>query len=304
MNKKGFTLVELLGVILIISIIIALVFPEVSKVLRKSKTTINDIQINKILDAAYDYTLKNTKYLPSSSESKYITLNELKKENLIDADIKDSITNEEFPNDLVISIKNKKHQNKTGKYSKSSGDYIYTVEKEFMDSDSYDNNRPTITFTGYDTYPVVINLNIGDTYTAIKYNAVSASGVNLSDRVVENIIYNSKNTKKINTKIAGIYYINYSVVDDDGYSNLATVSVIVSDNEKPVLTIPENVTISTSITSYDLLDGVICEDNSGVCDINTSGNIKFGVKDKYIIEYIASDPSGNTTIQKRVITVE
>ena len=60
MNKKGFTLVELLAVIIIISVVITLVFPSVSSIISQSKNTVRDVQINKILDAAYDYTLKNT----------------------------------------------------------------------------------------------------------------------------------------------------------------------------------------------------------------------------------------------------
>ena len=141
-------------------------------------------------------------------------------------------------------------------------------------------------------------------YSPVEYNALSIDGVDLTDKVVENIIYKEKNSKKIDTKTAGVYYINYSVVDDNGYSNLATVSVIVSDNEKPTMVIPSNATINKSITSYNLLEGASCKDNSGICDIKINGSINFGISGKYIIDYVASDPSGNTTIEKRVITVE
>ena len=158
MNKKGFTLIELLSVIIIIGIIIAIVFPSVSNVLKKSEDVVKDIQINKILDSAYDFTLKNTDFLPENDEIKYITLNNLKKQNLIDSDIKDS-NKKNFPDDLVISIRNKNIKNKKQKYSKYNGDYLYTVEFEFMNSTEYDNNRPKISFIEYEKNPIVINLS-------------------------------------------------------------------------------------------------------------------------------------------------
>lgn len=303
MNKKGFTLIELLGVIIILGIIIAIAFPSVSNILNKGENVVNDIQINRILDAAYDFTLKNTDFLPEKDEIKYITLNQLKKENLVDSDIKDS-NKKMFSDDLLISIKNKISQSKKDKHYKYNGDYLYTIELEFMNSSEYIDNKPIISFIGFETTPIVIDLNIGDDYIPLEYSAESINGIDLTDRVVENIIYNSKNRKKIDTKTAGIYYINYSVIDDNGYASLATVNVIVSDNEKPTIFIPSDETISKSKTSYDFLEGVRCEDNSGACEIKINGSINFGVSGKYIIEYIASDPSGNTAIKKRTITVE
>ena len=68
--------------------------------------------------------------------------------------------------------------------------------------------------------------------------------------------------------------------------------------------LPDNETISTSITSYDLMKGVVCTDNSNTCKVTTSGTIKFGTIGKYVIKYTAKDESGNTTTKKRVITVQ
>ena len=304
MNKKGFTLVELLGVIILIAIIISIVFPGVAGVLRKSKKTIKDIQINKILDSAYDYTLKNTNQLPEKDEVMYITLNELKKESLVDNNIKDSTTNENFPDDLVISIANIKYTDNFGNYSKQNGDYLYTVEFEFMNSSDYDNNRPLISFKDYEV-PVIIDLNLGDDSPIIEYTAKSIDGTNLTSKVVKNVICNSKKRNNVDTSEAGVCYINYTVVDKNGYSRLSTVSIIVSDNEKPELNISnEKVVISIDVTNYDLLKGVSCTDNSGDCDIKIEGSIDFGVIGETTIKYIVSDPSGNTTIKERVITVE
>ena len=61
---------------------------------------------------------------------------------------------------------------------------------------------------------------------------------------------------------------------------------------------------SIATTNYDLLENVSCSDNSGKCEIKVVGDINFGVAGKNIIEYRATDPTGNTTIIKRVITIE
>ena len=179
-----------------------------------------------------------------------------------------------------------------------SEDNIEKVLEEFKEK------KPSIIFEGYDVNPIVINLNLGDKYNFPEYTSTSYDGEDLTNKVIKNIIYNSQNSDSINTNTAGIYYINYSVVDSNGYSNYATINVVIADNQKPILVIPDNVTISSNILDYDLLEGTSCTDNSGACDISFSGNISFGVPGKYIINYTASDPSGNTTILKRVITIE
>lgn len=305
MNKKGFTLVEVLAVFIILGVLFAIVFPAVNSILRKSNSTVSNVQIDKILDATYDYTLKNIKLLPDNDDTIFITLNELKSKGYIESDIKDVTINEEYPNDLVISVKNVGNNYKnTNKYSKTNGSYLYTVEKELMNSNDYNEKKPTITLEGYDTESLVSQIDINNSFEEPKYSATSFDDKDLTDKVIKNIIYKSNNTNEIDTKKAGIYYINYTVVDELGYSNGIVLSVIVTDNELPELTIPDNATISINDTSFDLEEGVSCKDNSGVCDIEINGSIKFGVADKYIIEYIAKDPSGNTATDKRVITVE
>ena len=306
MSKRGFTLVELLGVLVILSVIMVLVFPTVSSILSQSRKTVNDVEEAKILNAAYDYTLNNPSLLPNVGEIKYIMLSHLEKERLIDYNIKDALTNERYSENLVISIKNIKNEYnpKSKSNSMSKGNYLYSIEKEFMNSSDFETKKPTIKFEGYDVSPIVININVGESYTPLTYTAMSNADTNITNSVVENIIYNSDFVDEVDTYSAGIYYINYSVIDRNGYSIVETVNLIVVDNEKPELFGTENVSINSSDTSFDLMSGVSCKDNSGKCDIKIEGIIEFGVVGKYIIEYKAYDPTGNTNIIKRVITVK
>ncbi len=304
MNKKGFTLVELLAVLIILAIILAIVFPAVNDIVSESNNTMSNVQINKILDATYDYSLKNINKLPESGDTIYITLNELKKDGFIDSDIKDIISNDEYPNNLVISIKNVGTNYKYNKeYSKVNGNYLYTVEAKFMNQPEFTDNMPDIILDGYEE-SLVETIDINSDFVEPSYIATSYEGVDLTDKVIKNIIYKSKNTDKVDTSKAGIYYINYAVVDSKGYSTVVVLSVIITDEELPILTVPENITISASDTEFDLNEGVSCIDNSGQCKIKINGDIKFGTVGKYTIEYVGTDPSGNTVTDRRIITVE
>ena len=89
-DKKGFTLVELLAVIAIISILTLMVVPFVIKIYNKSVIKVMHVQENKVKDAANlfveDYcedSLDHSKDCPSSYEianssgEKYICLSDL-----------------------------------------------------------------------------------------------------------------------------------------------------------------------------------------------------------------------------------
>lgn len=303
MNNKGFTLIEVLAVIAVLLVIFLLVFPNVNKILDMSAETTEELQIDKILDAAYDYSLKNTVILPESGITTYITLNELKLYGFVDSDITSPLTNEEYPNDLVISIKNVggnyKYKNK---YSKLSGNYLYTIEYELMNDSEYDSYRPTIEVDGYESETIF--LNAGDVFEEPTYIATSSAGMDLSERVIKNIILNSKNVNAIDSTKANVYYINYTVVDDFGYSNEFVVSIVIADKEPPIFkTEIDNVVLELSDEAFDLYENIECEDNSGVCEIEVKGEIKFGESGINEIKYIAKDPTGNTTTKTRIIRI-
>ncbi len=88
------------------------------------------------------------------------------------------------------------------------------------------------------------------------------------------------------------------------YSSSEVLKITISDTLAPTLTIPTNNTISTTDTTFDIMAGVSCTDNSGKCDVTYTGIINFGVIGTYTLEYKATDSSGNVTTQKRIITVE
>ena len=118
MNKKGFTLAELLGVITILEMLALLVTPVVTKTIKNNKQKLYNIQISEIEKAAYNYAIKNTDVLPEEGVTIVVTLGELKKEGLIDKEVRNPITKELFSDDLKIEIGNINNQ------------YTYTVLDE------------------------------------------------------------------------------------------------------------------------------------------------------------------------------
>ena len=55
MNKKGFTLIELIAVIVILALISLIVFPAVNSMIKNSKEKAYNVQIDEIIDAAKNY---------------------------------------------------------------------------------------------------------------------------------------------------------------------------------------------------------------------------------------------------------
>ena len=105
MKRNAFTLVELLCVILIVSVLLLITTPVVVSNLKSNKNRIYDNMVNKILNASTDWALKNTDNLPEKDEEIKITLGLLQSEGLISTDLKNPKTDNLFPADMTITIK-------------------------------------------------------------------------------------------------------------------------------------------------------------------------------------------------------
>ena len=309
--KKGFTMIELLGVIVILAILLTVTFTSVSIIIKDSRNSVYKKQLNSILNAAYDWSLKHPNSLPKNKdEIKYIPLLQLQRSGFVDEFINPK-TKEKYPLDLIISIEyTGGNYRYNSMFSKLNGNYLYTVL-------SSDNNRtnnsiikPVITFdnsniidNGDGTYSTTFELGYPYTYYSPKATIGNKTINNILSVVLDDTY--EKNGKEVieDTSKKSIYYKYFIATDESGNSNYVLLKIIIQDTEAPTLVIPENDEISKEITEYDLMDGVTCSDNSKKCSISLEGEITFGTPGSYIITYKASDPSGNTSNATRTIRV-
>lgn len=286
--RKGFTLIELLAVITILGLIGLIAIPTVDRILKNNQEELYKIQIDNIKKGAKSWAAENAFKLPESNdESITLTLSQLKKNGHVDLNIKNPITNKLFPNDMLITITMK------------NNNLIYEViEDSGSDIDDYNPNAPILILKGNSIEYVEIN----STYIEKGVEARTSNGVTISN-ITSEIKKDNSIVSNINTSNKGKYTITY-IANDNNITSKITRTVIVRDTTPPVLIVPSNTTIDTSVSTFSLMQGVNATDNSGVPVVMTIGsNLSLGIVGTYTITYIAEDGSGNKTVKKRVITI-
>ena len=92
--KKGFTLVELLGVIIILGVIALITFPIIDKSIKNSKQQALDRTIDSIEEAAYRYSVEND--IGYSTEYQTLQLSDLVSKGFLKENITNPVTNEQM----------------------------------------------------------------------------------------------------------------------------------------------------------------------------------------------------------------
>ncbi len=121
LKKLGFTLVELLAVIVILAALALLTSTSIIKLLKGSKDDIYEVQVNLIIDAARAWANDNLNLLPDVDTCKYLTLDDLVNFGYLNSDIIDSRTNENMNDELKIKI-----TSSNNKYNKIITDFEAT----------------------------------------------------------------------------------------------------------------------------------------------------------------------------------
>ncbi len=126
MKDKGFTLVEILAVLVIIGLIVLLAFPSIERAIKKSQDNLYNAQINNIKISARDWASDHMDSLPTiEGDNIDITLGELQKDGYIDKKLNNPKTGKPFSNELPIRI------------SYKDGIYIYNVMADGVIEDAY-----------------------------------------------------------------------------------------------------------------------------------------------------------------------
>ena len=112
MNKKAFTLIELLAVIVILGILATIAVPTIVGVINNSKESTLDEQKNVIENAASNWGTDNFRKLPSTSC--YLSIDFLRKEGYLesDKDVIDPTTDEEMKGCVKVEYESENNQYK------------------------------------------------------------------------------------------------------------------------------------------------------------------------------------------------
>ena len=285
--KKGFTLVELLGVIVLLGILSIVIIPKIGDSLSNSKKQAYNTQIETIKKATNDFLIENTDILDNRTIT--ITVGTLKQGGYLPIKIKNPMTRKDISNESKILI------------TKNNDSYIINVELQDLQnvSENIDQNSPILVLNGdYIQY-----VEVNTPYVELGASAMSSDGRSITVST-PTIKENGNTVSQIDTSQLKTYNVIYEASDINGTTS-ATRTVIVRDTEPPKISVPTNTTIHISqVGTFDMEAGVIITDNNGgnpYVKINSSLARIPGV---HVVTYTAWDSSGNKATERRVITVD
>lgn len=206
MKNKGFTLVELLAVIIIMGLLAAIIFPMIDTSLSNSKDSALDVLKSNIIDATKDWSLDNLSFLPENGSSINVKLDKIK-QGYLPLNVKNPKTGYIISNESYVTI-----TNVNGKYKYKV--YIYDIPDSILDDDA-------IIFTGnFLTEELSKNSNI-DTYD-ILVKTKDGNSLNYSKQY----ILNDAEVDGIDTTTSNIYSIVYTVLYNNNiYKAVKTIII-------------------------------------------------------------------------------
>ena len=291
-HKTGFTLVELLSVIVLLGIISVIIIPNFTGILKSSKEDLYNNQIEVIKTSAKLWTLNEDNKIVLSENTSWpylITLGDLQDSGLLD-ELKNPKDDTYFSDSTLIYI------------SVTDGTYTFTV-----DEDSINAGSNVITLNDERSYKVEINTS----FTEPGYNA-SINGNDITSNVERKIYKNGVEVSSIDTTKISNYTIQYKVSyeGENGITerSIAIRRVKIVDTIPPVLVCSScNGTIeleSNNTDSYEF-PTVTATDNS-LEDIKVikMGSFSSIIPGQKKIIYIATDSSGNTGKLEILINVK
>lgn len=128
--EDGFTLVELIAVVVILGLIGLITFPAVSRIIRESKEDTKKVNADTILNSGYDYVQKHIDKLPTEAEDKSFCVYELVNSGLLKEEIYKEMEGSRTAK-IVVSYRTSEETNSNeNTYSKYRGNYLFSYVED------------------------------------------------------------------------------------------------------------------------------------------------------------------------------
>ena len=207
MNKKGFTLVELLGVLVVLSVILMIAFPLITTYINKSKQKAYDTQMGLIITGLKDYVIEHKEVLPVN-DTDYVTftLGQLKALGIVNNSVVNPLDGKEIDDSMEFKI------------IKDGSKYTYQIVESSRLSRDDKNHTPYITLNGN----ILNYIDLDSTYTELGASATDYDGKPLSVTI---------DKTDLDVSTIGVYQIRYEVIDSNNTKSYAIRTVIVGESK-------------------------------------------------------------------------
>ena len=207
MNKKGFTLVELLGVLVVLSVILMIAFPLINTYINKSKQKAYDTQMGLIITGLKDYVIEHKEVLPVN-DTDYVTftLGQLKALGIVNNSVVNPLDGKEIDDSMEFKI------------IKDGSKYTYQIVESSRLSRDDKNHTPYITLNGH----ILNYIDLDSTYTELGASATDYDGKPLSVTI---------DKTDLDVSTIGVYQIRYEAIDSNNTKSYAIRTVIVGESK-------------------------------------------------------------------------
>lgn len=295
-NKKGFTLVEVTAVVVILGVVALIAIPLVENTIQNMRQSSYETQIKVILEGARQWGAANrfSSDFPESGSTLSIQIGELKAGGFVERDITDPLTREPFGDEEPVNITN------------GNGTIIYSMEGYSLGGDYVD-----IPYIALDGDPLIY-VPINSTFEIPKVTAYLPDGAGGFDDIeYPNPAFNvtiSGDGNSVDTSSFGRYTISYTITHEN-HTARAIRTVIIYGDQPPVITYtgPEPTIINSTQTNFNYLENISAHDyydSSLSVPFNIRSNLMLGIPGEYIITYEATDRFGNTATKQRTVIID
>jgi prepilin-type N-terminal cleavage/methylation domain-containing protein len=221
MNKnKGFTLIEILTVVVILGVLAIIIIPIIDRLMKESDETAYKTQVDAIKTAAESWSEHNSDHLPNTSGgTTTVELRTLKQDGFISMKIINPLTDTYFYDNTYVLI--------TRYYE----NYIYEVhvaeapdENDQVYSETYE-QVPTISLHNVTQSTTIA---VGSTYNVLSSDVTATpKGTKTITSIEIEIKKNGLTVSGITTTAAATYIVTYRAIDSDQLSSTIQRIIIV-----------------------------------------------------------------------------